>query len=185
MPNYRRWRQDGGIVFLTMVTYDRQPIFAHAQARRLLRQAMAQTRRERPWTTEAIVLLPDHLHMLWRLPSGDSNYSTRLALIKKQFTRAWLAIGGREHHTTVSQRGLRRRGVWQVRFWEHQIRDARDYAMHLDYIHLNPVKHGLVPRPGDWPYSSFHRYVRAGYYEGDWSGRNDLPGNVGYYGYDR
>lgn len=85
---------------------------------------------------------------------------------------------------TDSQRRLRRRGIWQVRFWEHIIRDARDFKMHLDYIHLNPVKHGLASRPADWPWSSFHRYVKAGEYEADWLGRADLPENVEYFWHD-
>jgi len=129
---------------------------------------------------EAIVLLPDHLHMLWRMPEGDADYSTRIAATKKRFTRSYLAAGGAEAPVRPGQRRHRLRGVWQPRFWEHTIRDARDYHRHLDYIHLNPVKHGLVASPREWPHSSFHRYVEMGWYEPDWCGRTDLPGNIEY-----
>ena len=118
--------------------------------------------------------------MMWRLPLGDVDYSTRIAAIKKRFTRAYLSGGGREAVLSPGQRRHRRRGVWQERFWEHQIRSAKDFRLHLDYIHANPVKHGLVESPADWPHSSFHRYVEAGRYETDWCGQTDLPGNIEY-----
>jgi putative transposase len=146
----------------------------------MLREAMAKTRQERPWALEAVVLLPDHLHMLWRLPEGDVDYSMRMAALKKRFTRAYLAAGGTEAWVSPGQARHRRRGLWQRRFWEHTIRDARDFHLHVDYIHLNPVKHGLARRPIDWPHSSFRRYVEMGWYEPDWSGRADLPENVEY-----
>lgn len=179
MPNYRRKRQ-GSLYFFTLVTHDRRPIFGVATARRLLRDAIERTRRDHPWTIEAIVLLPDHLHTLWRLPPGDTDYSARIAAIKKRFTRSHLAHCGREVTVLPGQRRHRRRGVWQRRFWEHAIRDARDFRMHLDYIHVNPVKHGLVDRPADWPHSTFAKYVEQGWYDPDWCGRTDLPGNVEY-----
>ena len=146
---------------------------------------MDQTCQERPWKTEAIVLLPDHMHVLWRLHVGDTDYSTRVAMLKRRFTYAWLRSGGRDRQVTAAQRRLRRRGVWQPRFWEHTIRDAADFKMHLDYVHLNPVKHGLVRLPREWPWSSFHRYVTMGEYEPDWLGRIDLSSNVEYYWHDR
>jgi putative transposase len=184
MPNYRRWRTPGGIVFLTVVTYARQRILCQDNARELLHRVMDETRKGRPWVMKGMVLLPDHMHMLWGLPEDDDDFSGRVALIKKRFTHAWLALAGQESRTTRAQRRWRRRGVWQPRFWEHQIPDARDYAMHLDYIHFNPVKHGLVRRVVDWPFSSFHRYVRLGWYQLDWAGTSDLPGTVAHYGYD-
>ncbi len=131
------------------------------------------------------MLLPDHWHALWRLPEGDTDYSTRVRRIKKIFTRAWLACGEREQAVTASQRRLRRRGIWQARFWEHTIRDAADFKMHLDYIHMNPVNHGLVARPADWPFSSFYRWAAMGEYEADWAGRIGLPLSVEYCWHDR
>jgi putative transposase len=129
---------------------------------------------------DAMVLLPDDLHMLWRLPEGDLEYSARLPVLKKRFTRAYLSGGGREAEVLRGQRRHRLRGVWQRRFWEHTIRDGRDFRLHLDYIHLNPVKHGLTDRPADWAWSSFHWYVKLRWYDQDWCGRIDLPEAVEY-----
>lgn len=184
MPYYRRWRQEGGKVFLTIVTYGRRKFLTSPDARAILRDAMTDTRQDRPWTTDGIVLLPDHLHVLWTLPPGDDDYSTRVALIKKSFTETWLAGGRAEAASTAAQKRTRRRGLWQVRFWEHLIRDARDYAEHLEYIHRNPVHHGYVKYPREWEWSSFHRYLRAGCYEPDWQGRIDLRENLEYYWHD-
>ena len=166
--------------FFTLVAHRRRPLFAADWTRQLLRQAIEATRQLRPWTTEAVVLLPHHLHMLWRLPEGDADYSGRIAAIKKRFTRAYLAGGGAEGELSASQRRQRCRGVWQKRFWEHRIRDARDFQMHVDYIHANPVKHGLCERPNNWPFSTFARFVEKGWYESDWCGHVDLPGAVEY-----
>jgi putative transposase len=184
MPNYRRWRQDGGCFFLTVVTYGRAPFLTGELARGFLHDALADVHTHRPWHTEAIVRLPDHWHALWRMPAGDTDYSGRIAQVKKQFTDAWLAAGGQEQEVTPAQAKARRRGVWQRKFWEHTIRDARDFKMHLDYIHANPVKHGLVGSPKDWPWSSFSQWVKAGEYDVDWCGRIDLPGNVEYFDWD-
>ncbi len=127
-----------------------------------------------------MVLLPDHLHVLWRLPEGDADYAARIGALKKRFTRAYLARGGAEGEVSASQHRQRCRGVWQKRFWEHRIRNARDFHMHVDYIHANPVKHGLVALPREWAHSTFVRFVDAGWYEDDWCGRIDLPGNTEY-----
>jgi len=158
----------------------RQPIFANSHARELLGDAIRQTAVERPWEMTAIVLLPNHLHMIWTLDEADLDYSSRVAAFKKRFTRTWLANGGRESDIAAGQKRHRLRGVWQRRFWEHIIRNARDFKMHLDYIHTNPVKHGLVKLPKDWPWSSFHRYVATGEYDEDWCGRVELPGSIEY-----
>jgi putative transposase len=179
MPNYRR-RRFGGLVFLTLVTYGRRRLFERGDARGFLRAAMSLTRQERPWETEAIVLLPDHLHMLWRMPECDTDYSTRISVVKKRFTRAILGGGLQEPVPTAGQVRHRRRAVWQERFWEHTIRDAKDFWFHVEYIHTNPVKHGLVQRPWDWPYSSFKKWVAKGFYDKDWCGRLDLPGYTDY-----
>jgi putative transposase len=180
MPGYRR-NYEGRVFFFTLVTRNRQKLFANEAASTALGQIYRQTAKERPWTTEVIVLLPDHLHMIWRLPPEDSDYSKRIAILKKRFTQWYLTGKGVEADIPVGQRRHRLRGVWQRRFWEHTIRDARDYRMHLDYIHTNPVKHGYVARPADWPWSSFHRYVKMEWYEKDWCGRVDLPEQVEYH----
>jgi putative transposase len=122
----------------------------------------------------AIVLLPDHLHAIWSLPTGESNFSSRWKNIKGEFTERWLAAGGREMPVTPAQLRRGNRGIWQRRFIEHLIRDENDLERHCDYIHYNPVKHGYVDRPWDWHFSSFRRFVYLGHYEQDW-GRTELP----------
>jgi len=128
-----------------------------------------------------MVLLPDHLHALWALPPGDYSYSERWRWIKREFTRAWLASGHAERSLPMSRLREGRRGVWQRRFWEHAIRDESDLEAHFDYIHFNPVKHGLVSSPGNWPASTFHRWVSLGHYPPDWAAGASisLPGNAG------
>ena len=177
MPNYRRAWVSGGTFFFTLVTYRRQPLFARALARRLLGRILRQSSARRPVQTDAIVLLPDHLHAIWSLPPEDSDYSKRWAWIKREFTRLWLAGGGTEGAPSRGKQQERRRGVWQPRFWEHTIEDERDFERHFDYIHYNPVKHGLVSRVRDWPWSTFHRWVRAGVYPVEWgSGKKFVTG---------
>ena len=121
-----------------------------------------------PFSVHAIVLLPDHLHALWELPVGDSDYSTRWRLIKSNFSRLWSSAGGGEGELSDSRRCKQERGVWQRRFYEHTCRDENDVARCQDYIHVNPLKHKLVDRVADWPWSTFHRYVREGFYSSDW-----------------
>ena len=178
MPSYRRSRIEGGMYFLTAVTHGRMPIFGRAWTRGAFGESLVEVRKRHPFDLRAIVLLPDHLHMLWALPSGDADYSMRMSLVKRRFTHSYLARGGKEGPTTPSRRKHRVRGVWEKRFFERTIRDYQDYKRHLDYIHSNPVKHGLVDAVRDWEYSSFHRYVRLGEYDLDWSGRVELPGGV-------
>jgi len=184
MPNYRRWRQEGGCFFLTVVTYGRRPLFADSTARDLLGRVMKDVSASHPWKTEAVVLLPDHWHALWRLPEKDTDYTGRIARIKKAFTAEWLARGGGQRRVTPAQARSRRRGVWQPKFWEHTIRDARDFKLHLDYIHSNPVKHELAARAADWPWSSFHRWAELGEYDADWAGQAALPDAVEYFWHD-
>jgi len=182
MSNYRRYYLPGGTYFFTVTTHCRARVFASAEARRLLGSVMRRCFLRYPVRVIAIVLLPDHLHTLWTLPQGDNQYSMRWGWIKREFTRVWLKLGGAEQGRTASQMAERRRGIWQRRFWEHTIQDEKDLEVHFDYIHYNPVKHGLVCRPRDWPWSSFHRWVRAGHYSCDWAIAPDdqhLPGNGG------
>jgi putative transposase len=130
-----------------------------------LREVFRQTRRDHPFTIEAIVVLPDHCHYLWRLPPDDDDFPTRWRLLKARFSKC-IAPGER---ISTSRRREGERGAWQRRYWEHVIRDEPDYLRHMDYIHYNPVKHGYVQLVKDWPYSSFHRWVERGVYPADWA----------------
>jgi putative transposase len=122
-----------------------------------------------PFHIDAWVVLPDHLHALWTLPDGDSDFPRRWQAIKMAFSKR-LAAG---EALSESRRRRGERGIWQRRYWEHTIRDDRGYAAHMDYIHFNPVKHRLVSEVAAWPYSSFHRCVAMGLYPADWVGNND------------
>ncbi len=170
MPDYRRAFVPGGTFFFTLVTDQRRPLFQQESARSLLGQVIRECQQRWPFTINAIVLLPEHLHSIWSLPSGDSDYSKRWGWIKKEFTKRWLDAGATESKISTSRKLERRRGVWQPRFWEHTI---EDFERHFDYIHYNPVKHGHVRRPNDWPYSSFHRWVAAGVYVRHWASWSD------------
>ena len=130
-----------------------------------LRAAFRETRQRHPFTIDAIVILPDHLHTVWTLPEGDADFAMRWQLIKSTFSR------GLAHNERISQSRLakRERGIWQRRYWEHTIRDDVDFARHVDYVHINPVKHGLVNRVRDWAPSSFRRHVELGNYPIDWA----------------
>jgi putative transposase len=168
MPDYRRAFAPGGTFFFTLVTYERRPIFQEESARRHLREAMRLCRAERPFEIDAMVLLPEHLHAIWTLPDGDADFSARWSIIKRTFTQSWLGDGGTERAVSPSRRANHRRGIWRRRFWEHLIRDENDYNLHADYIHYNPVKHGLVSCPHAWGYSTFGQWRDAGRYEVDW-----------------
>jgi putative transposase len=168
MPNYRRTFLAGGTFFFTLVTQRRRRLFARELARRCLREAFRAAQSQQPFQMPAIVLLPDHLHCIWTLPEDDDDYPSRWACIKRRFVDSWTAVDGGE--ARISDARLRRheRGVWQKRFWEHRIRNQTDLVRHVNYIHYNPVKHGLVRCPHAWPHSSFLRWVRDGSYKADW-----------------
>ncbi len=161
---------------LTIVTYDRRAIFVSPAARRMFAAAIRRTLALRPMDIHAMVLLPQHVHMLCGIPDEQQDYSTRIRLIKRRFTQDYLSAGGSEGETSDSRRKRGIRGVWQKRFHEHTIRNQREFRQHVDYIHMNPVKHRLVARPTDWPWSSIHRYIRQGLLPTDWTGPTDLPG---------
>ncbi|MFP7674043.1 REP-associated tyrosine transposase [Marivita sp. S0852] len=154
MPNYQRPKINGAIVFFTVTLANRQST-ALTDNINALRQAVRATKAERPFGIEAWVVLPDHLHCIWRLPEDDHDYSTRWRLIKSRFARAVPKGNLRQSHIARGERG-----VWQRRFWEHHIRSDADFEAHLRYCWLNPVKHGFVERPEDWVYSSVHRDAR-------------------------
>jgi putative transposase len=178
MPDYRRNYVPGGTWFFTVVTFERSPLFAQEDSRALLRGAIQTVRARFPLSIVAIVLLPDHLHCIWTLPEGESNHSTHWRRIKEQFTRTYLDAGGAEGNRRESRLRHGERAVWQRRFWEHTCRDQDDLNRCIDYIHWNPVKHGLVERVRDYPWSSFHRYVEHGVYPLDWGSVDPCPGYV-------
>ena len=153
MTRYRRLHIEGGLYCFTVTLADRSSDLLVREIDRL-RRIYGSVQRERRFETVAICVLPDHLHAIWSLPEGDSGYSLRWSLIKSGFSR-----GLNSTTVTPSESKLRKRerGIWQRRYWEHAIRNDDDLNRHLDYIHYNPVKHGLVPRAADWPYSSFHK----------------------------
>ncbi|MFZ0790327.1 MAG: transposase [Chromatiaceae bacterium] len=167
MSDYRRPRIPGGCYFFTLALYDRQSaVLTDPPVRAALRAAIVKTRLTRPWSIDAWVLLPDHLHCIWTLPAGDVDYSARWSVIKRLTSQAVHPPQAR----TASASRLKRResNLWQRRFWEHCIRDEDDFARHLDYVHWNPVKHGLVSRAVDWPWSSLNRWIGLGVYPSDW-----------------
>ena len=167
MPEYRRFDAPGGTFFLTLVTYGRRPLFRDADNVARLRAALSDVQQRRPLVVHGAVVLPDHLHFLWELPKHDADFSTRVGLLKVGFTRS-LGAAGQRASASPSRRRHHERDVWQRRFWEHTIRDEDDFGIHLDYIHYNPVKHGLACCPHAWPYSSFHQWVQREVYEADW-----------------
>ncbi|MDX2201749.1 MAG: transposase [Hyphomicrobiaceae bacterium] len=176
---YRRTRVEGGIYFFTVVTHRRRKLFASPEANVILREAVESVRARHPFETIAQVVLPDHLHAIWRLPEADADFSTRWRLIKSTATRALLGSGLVPAGARVSrERG--EQGVWQRRYWEHLIRDEEDMTAHIDYIHLNPVHHGLVAAPIDWPHSTFRTWVAMGLYPADWGSRE--PAEVPMWG---
>ncbi len=131
-----------------------------------LRAAFREVKRTHPFTMDAVVILPEQLRCIWTLPEGDDDFSTRWRQIKAAFSRQ---LPNTERRSQ-SRLNKGERGIWRRRFWEHAIRDEADYRHHVDYIHHNPVKHGYVARAADWPFSSFHRYVKLGIYPSDWIG---------------
>jgi putative transposase len=165
MTNYRRYRLDGGTYFFTVNLAERQ---RNLLTERIdsLRDAFRVVKNAHPFAIDAIVILPEHLHTIWTLPQGDDDFSLRWRQIKSAFSRTI------EKDERISNSRLRKqeRGVWQQRFWEHAIRDEEDFNRHVDYIHINPVKHGYVQRAADWQFSSFHRYVKLGILPADWAG---------------
>lgn len=174
MPNYRRAFVPGGCWFFTVNLHDRSQslLVDNIDA---LRNAIRQTLRRYPFRIDAMVILPDHIHAIWTLPPGDVDFSIRWRLIKTRFAKS---IPRGESRSAVREaRG--ERGIWQQRFWEHLIRDEDDYGHHVEYCYINPMKHALVGRVCDWPFSSFHRDVRDGIFPQDWAGDATQEGAFG------
>jgi len=168
MSNYRRAKTKGGTYFFTVVSYRRQKILCHENVRQALREGIREVQKTHPFIIDGWVLLPDHLHCIWTLPPDDADFGIRWAMIKRFVTKQcnWLR---RSDLMTASKRKRKESTLWQRRFWEHQIRDELDYEKHMDYIHYNPVKHGFTTAVKDWPYSTFHRYVKEGIYDENWA----------------
>ena len=166
MSEYRRLYQPGGSYFFTIVTHQRIEIFSLPDNITRLKSAFDKVMKRHPFIMEAFVILPDHIHCIWRMPAGDSNYSIRWRLIKSYFS------GGFNH--PVNKRGEKE--IWQRRFWEHLLRDEEDWRRHMDYIYYNPVKHSYVKSPGDWLHSSFRQAIQDGLYAPDWGAEE--PGSI-------
>lgn len=164
MPNYRRVWVPGGTYFFTVNLLERRRTLLTDRIASL-RHAFAQAKAARPFGMHAYVILPDHLHCLWRLPPGDDDIATRWRHIKTTFSRSLPKV------ERLSERRRRKseRGIWQRRYWERLMRDESDYRFHFDYIHYNPVKHGHATTPGDWLYSSFRHWLARGVYSAGWA----------------
>ncbi|MDH3667032.1 MAG: transposase [Paracoccaceae bacterium] len=165
MSNYHRVRTPGGTWFFTVNLSHRGSDLLVREIERP-RAAASAVRRRYPFTLEAAVVLPDHLHAIMRLPAGDSDFPLRWRYFKTLFVRSLPAT----EPIALNRQRRGERGIWQRRYWEHLIRDQRDFEAHLDYVHFKPITHGLVNRVRDWPHSSFHRYVKTGVLPIDWGG---------------
>ena len=168
------WR---GTYFFTVNLLERYPNDLLVRHIELLRSVVRKVREKRPFHIDAWVILPDHLHCVWTLPPGDDDFTNRWRLIKQGFSKG-LPMTERRSAVRIA-RG--ERAIWQRRFWEHVIRNDRDYAAHVDYCHINPLKHGYVKRVADWPFSTFLRYMESGLYPVDWAGEaaSDLLASEG------
>ena len=166
MSQYRRLWCPGGTYFFTVNLSqrgDNDLLLRHINE---LRSVVANVKRRHPFVIHAWVVLPDHMHCVIELPHGDADFATRWRLIKAGFSR----LLSKTEYCPLNRKRRGERGIWQRRFWEHLIRDESDYRMHVDYVHINPLKHGLVECLKEWPYSTFHKWVKAGVYPIDWAG---------------
>ena len=168
MSTYRRSGTAGATYFFTVVTHQRRPFLCDPDVRAALRLAINHTRQTLPFTIEAWVLLPDHMHAIWSLPHGDAEFGKRWGMIKSQVSKARRERFDHSDLMTPSKTKHRESTLWQRRFWEHQIRDETDFINHMNYVHFNPVKHGLLQRAYDWPHSTFHRCVKQEVYPENW-----------------
>jgi len=174
MTEYRRFQHPGVTWFFTVNLAERRNNHLLVNRIDALRAAFADVKRRHPFNIDAVVILPDHLHCIWTLPEGNSDFSSRWGLIKAHFSRQI----PKSERISPSREKRGERGLWQRRFWEHMIRDENDFRQHVDYIHWNPVKHGWVQSVKDWPHSSFQRYVGLGVYDESWGGYDGLSSVV-------
>lgn len=169
---YIRARQPGGVYFFTLVTFNRRQIFRAPEHCALFIQSLEYVNNAHPFNLLAYCLLPDHVHMIWELPEGDMNYPMRMRLVKSFFSRHFK--DDNKTNLPASRKSKGELAVWQRRFWEHLIRDEKDLQNHLEYIHYNPVSHGLANSPLSWQYSSFGRFVNEGLYDENWGLNSDM-----------
>jgi putative transposase len=171
MSDYHRALLKGGTYFFTVVTYKRWPIFKKEANIDLLEHCFQTTIATNPFKIDAFVILPDHLHTIWTLPDNDSDFSIRWKLIKANFSRHY--NGSKAEDISDSMLNKNEKGIWQRRFWEHAIRDEKDFDLHCNYIHYNPVKHGLASSPIEWRHSSFRNFLKTGSYPSNWGSQLD------------
>jgi len=172
--HYRRARTAGGTYFFTVNLADRHSdiLTRHVDD---LRAVIDSVKARHAFSIVAMVVLPEHLHTIWRLPSDDANYPMRWSLIKAGFSRRL----DKTETIRPSRLAKRERGIWQRRYWQHQIHDEADLTQHVDYIHFNPVKHGWTERAVDWPHSTRHEYIARGWLSNDWGNYPDEAGSFG------
>lgn len=175
MTDYRRFYIPGSTWFFTVNLAERRDNHLLVEQIDLLRAAFRYVKHRKPFRIEAIVIMPDHLHCIWTLPTEDADFSVRWSLLKSHFSRSMLT----GERISQSREKRRERGIWQRRFWAHLLTGQGDFNSHFDYIHWNPVKHKKVRQVADWPYSSFHRFVELGIYPINWghTGNFDMPEN--------
>jgi putative transposase len=158
----------GGLYFFTVKTLRNQHFLTDDDVRAALREGIQFTRQSKPFDIVAWVLLPNHLHCIWRLPPGDADFAARWSIIKRTVTQDCRERLNRPEWESARRRKRQQSTLWQHRYWDHLIRDEDDFNRHMDYIHWNPVKHGFAVNVADWPHSSFHRLVRSGWYDENW-----------------
>lgn len=168
MPNFRRHYVPNAVIFITAVTHDRVPYLGSADNIRLFWETLQLVRAIHPFRLLAYVILPDHFHWLMRVDDEGGDFSTILHSIKRNYT-----LNVKKAHGITTPLKL-----WQERFWDHIIQDERDLNNHFDYIHWNPVKHGYVQRPEDWPQSTYRFWLERGYYELGWGHMGEPPNIV-------
>ena len=171
--HYRRANTKGGTYFFTVNLHDRKSTLLVDEID-LLRTAFYRVKKQHPFIVNAIVVLPEHIHAIMTLPANDSDFAKRWSLIKAGFSRQLPKFEKISH--SRAQKG--ERGIWQRRYWEHLVRDDVDLKRHIDYIHYNPVKHGHVPSPVDWPYSSLHGFIDKGIVDKSWGHNIVFDGNL-------
>jgi putative transposase len=173
MVRYRRVLVPGATYFFTVNLRDRQSCLLTEHID-LFRRAVSETRKSMPFTIDAMVVMPNHWHALWTLPADDKRYLERIRLVKAKFTKALIDAG-----VDVNKDRRGECNVWQKRFWEHTIRDSSDYEAHVNYVHINPVKHGYAARASDWPHSSIHRFIQDGILSVDWACEPSVENSFG------
>ncbi len=174
MPEYRRNFDPGGTYFFTLVTFNRRHLFSKKANCQLLVDIWKDVQSRHPFESVAACILPDHIHAIWTLPEGDDDYPMRWKEIKRLFTQEFHRQVHEGIGRTLSQQLQGEATLWHRRYWEHTIRDQDDLNAHIDYVHINPLKQGLVPMVKDWPWSNFHRYAKMGIYPIDWGGKAEI-----------